>query len=156
MHFALLHRDFTHLRGEVEIARVPELKEPEEGFDGREPGISCTHPVSPIPFEMFEELENGRYVEMTDLERAGPDVVFVRREDDQQLEAEGITFNGMPARAPVAWKILPQEHRQGRSEFSHRSSSSHAASRLPATPGSVGRCLVHAAGTGGPSPIAPS
>ena len=80
------------------------------------------------------ELENGRYVEMTDLERAGPDAVFVRREDDQQLEAQGITFNGMPARAPVAWKILPQEHRQGRSEFNHRSSSSHAASRLPATP----------------------
>ena len=107
-HFALLRRDFTHLRGEVEISRVPELEEPEEGLDGREPGIACTHPVSPIPFEMFEELEKGRYVEMTDLERAGPDAVFVRREDDQQLEAQGITFNGMPARASVAWKIFPQ------------------------------------------------
>ena len=105
-HFALLRRDFTHLRGEVEISRVPELEEAEEGLDGREPGIACTHPVSAIPFEMFEELEKGRYVEMTDLERAGPDVVFVRREHDQQLEAQSIAFNGMPARAPVAWKIF--------------------------------------------------
>ena len=44
------------------------------------------------------------------------------------------TFLTSPVRAPVAWKIFPQEHRQGRSEFSHRSSSPHAASRLPATP----------------------
>ena len=84
-----------------------------KGFYGREPGIACTHPVSPISFEMFEELENGRDVKMADLELAGPDAVFVRREDDQKLEAEGITFNGMPARAPVARKIFPQEHRQG-------------------------------------------
>ena len=86
-HVALLRRDFTHLRGEVEISRVAELEEAEEGLDGREPGIACTHPVSAIPFEMFEELEKGRYVEMTDLERAGPDAVFVRREDDQRDEA---------------------------------------------------------------------
>ena len=101
-HFALLRREFTHLRGEVEISRAAELEEPEEGLDGREPGIACAHPVSPIPFEMFEEFEKSRYVEMTDLELAGPDGVFVRREHDQQLEAQGITFNGMPARAPVA------------------------------------------------------
>ena len=90
---------------------MPELEEAEEGLDGREPGIACAHRVSALPFEMFEELEKGRYVEMTDLERARPDAVFVRREDDQQLEAQGIAFNGMPARAPVAWKILLQEHR---------------------------------------------
>ena len=133
-HFALLGRDFAHLRGKVEISRAPELKEVEEGFDGRKPGIARTHPVSPNLFEMFEELEKGRYVEMTDLKLAGPDAVFVRCEDNQQLEAEGVTFNGKPARAPVAWKILPQEHRQRGSEISHRSPSPRVAVRLPATP----------------------
>ena len=83
---------------------------------------------------MFEELEKGRDAEMTDVERAGPDAVFVAREDDQQLEAQGIAFDGMPACAPVAWKIVPQERRQGSSEVSHRTRSPHAAFRRPATP----------------------
>ena len=94
-------------------------------IDRRQAGVAGPHAVVAVRLEMVEKGEQRRDVEMSDLQPARPELVTLRREDRQQLEAGGVARHGMRAGAAVARQVLLEEGRQRPCELSHRAPSPH-------------------------------
>jgi hypothetical protein len=106
---SLLHRNGMNPTGLVKTGGQSILEEPEERVDGGEPRIARACRVPAVGFDMLEESEDERCIELLNLERTWSDTEPARREAEQDTEAVSIGFAGVRARSSLLRQILAKE-----------------------------------------------
>jgi hypothetical protein len=115
----LLNRDRMDPTRLVETRGEPIFQEPEEGVDGCQPRVARPRRVAALTFDVHQERQDQRRIQLLDLDLAWFDVQPVRREADQKLEAVGVGFASVLAGFPLARQMLAQECGEMRSQRGH-------------------------------------
>ena len=85
------------------------LEESEERFDRGQPYIACPDCVSPVPFQMLQEVQDEFGRQLLDRERATPNAKPFFGKVNELQEAAGVAIDSMLARAAIARQVLVQE-----------------------------------------------
>ena len=106
---SLLHRNGVNPTGLVKTGGQPVREEPEERVDRGEPRIARACRVPARGFDMLEESEDERCIELLNFEPTWSGTEPVRREAEQDTEAVSIGFAGVRTGSSLLRQMLAKE-----------------------------------------------